>query len=309
MNRNWRVDSDHGIFVVKQILDIPLAIARRNLGVIAMLGQAGIPVCTSVPSVGGDLVVEVADRGYCLVPWVAGRHRRGIDLSAVQARLLGGLLGRIHRALNGLPADAGLPRKPAALHALVEAPAGALAEADRFLRHIAGLECPSCFDQEVVELLEQRKVLLEKYAELRPVDEEVRGPFGWTHGDFQHLNVLWHNGEVAAVLDWDRIRVRPFGEEVARSATLLFGRESGELDLGGVSAFVAGYREKSPLGVDDLADAAERLWWKRMCDYWHLVFHYDRSNHTIDHLFFSATAFLHWWTAHREEVQEAFAAC
>ncbi|MET8162510.1 phosphotransferase [Sphaerisporangium sp. NPDC005289] len=66
------------------------------------------------------------------------------------------------------------------------------------------------FDQRVTELLEQRKLLIEKYADLRSADEVPLGPFGWTHGDFQHLNVMWQGGKVVAVLDWDRIRVPPF---------------------------------------------------------------------------------------------------
>ena len=79
-------------------------------------------------------------------------------------------------------------------------------------------------------VLWQRKLLLEKYGHLRPQSDVPTGPFGWTHGDFQHLNVIWSGEDVAAVIDWDRIRVRMWGEEVARSATLLFGHDDGWLD-------------------------------------------------------------------------------
>jgi homoserine kinase type II len=307
MNRNWRVDSEVGRFVLKQVLDVPFATARRNLAVVARLHKGGVPVCPATPSSAGDLVVEIGDRGYCLFPWVEGEHRHGTDLDIKQATDLGALLGRIHSALNEADILRALPAKPDSVRASVDSPWDAVAEADRFLGVVAAMDEPSAFDQRVVELLEQRKVLIEKYAVSRPGDDVPLGPFGWVHGDFQHLNVLWRDEGVVAVLDWDRIRVKPFGEEVARSATLLFGRESGGLDLQRVAAFVAGYRSVVPIGVAELADAVERLWWKRMCDFWQLVFHYDRANHTTDHLFFSATDFLHWWTAHRDEVQAAFA--
>ncbi|MFE3198508.1 phosphotransferase [Embleya sp. NPDC059237] len=307
MNRNWLIDTDAGRFVLKQVLDVPFATARRNLAVLARLDADGIPACPAVPSAEEELVVGIGDRGYSLFPWVEGTHRHGTTLDAERATELGALLGRIHRALNEANVAAALPAKPDSVGAAAESPWDAVAEADRLLGVVAALPEPSAFDRRVVELLEQRKVLIEKYAVSRPGDDLPLGPFGWVHGDFQHLNVLWGDEGVVAVLDWDRIRVKPFGEEVARSATLLFGRESGELDLERVAAFVAGYRSVVPIGVAELADAVERLWWKRMCDFWQLVFHYDRANHTTDHLFFSATDFLHWWTAHRDEVQAAFA--
>lgn len=44
-----------------------------------------------------------------------------------------------------------------------------------------------------------------------------------------------------------------------------------------------------------------------MCDYWQLEFHYDRGDHSCDHLFLSASRFLDWWIEHLDEVQNAFA--
>jgi len=60
------------------------------------------------------------------------------------------------------------------------------------------------------------------------------------------------------------------------------------------------------MSEDALLDAVDRLWWKRMCDYWHLEFHYDHGDHECDHLFLSASRFLVWWTERREEVRAAF---
>ena len=81
----------------------------------------------------------------------------------------------------------------------------------------------------------------------------------------QYRNVIWQDGRIAAVFDWDRIRVRPYAEEVARTATIQFSHADG-LDLRRVAAFVTGYRTTVPLGGDDLADGVHRLWWKRMSD-------------------------------------------
>ncbi|MFJ4591368.1 phosphotransferase [Kitasatospora sp. NPDC088861] len=308
MNGNWRLDTAEGSFALKRIMDAPLSLARRNLAVLAELANDGRPVGRARLSAAGSAVVEAADRGYCLIPWMEGSHLPGTALSIEQAADLGVLLGRIHQSLNGERMVGLLPPGPEQVTARVTTPAAAREEADRFLALIAGLESRTTSDTEAASALAERKVLLEKYGNERPASEVAVGPVGWTHGDVQHRNVLWRHGKIAGVIDWDRIRVRPFGEEVARTATVQFGGEDGFLDLERTSAFVAGYRSVVQLPVPALADAVERLWWKRMSDYWQLVFHYDRDDHSCDHLFLPAERFLAWWTERREDVQEAFAA-
>lgn len=308
MNRNWRVSSQRGDFAVKQIVDVSLPLARRNLAVVAALAADGVPAAVATPSAAGELVVEIEERGYALFPWIPGDHIPGVDLTEPQAYELGTVLGGIHLGLNQARQNL-LPDKPTGLRASVPTPEAALEEADRFAGlALADAQAGSDFGRQVVTFLGQRRVLLDKYAALRPTSDEPRGAFGWRHGDFHHLNVKWLDGRVQGVLDWDRIRVGNFGEEVVRSSTLIFGRESGDLDLVGVRAFVNGYRSIAPLGNEDLADALQRLWWKRMCDYWQLEFHYDRGDRSCDHLFISASLFLDWWTNHLDEVQFAFMA-
>ncbi|MCT9080440.1 phosphotransferase [Streptomyces fulvoviolaceus] len=305
MNRNWRVSTARGEFALKQIVDVTLPLARRNLAVVAALAAAGVPTAVAAPSTTGDLVVEVGDRGYALFPWVPGEHIAGPDLTGEQADALGAVLGRIHQELNKVGQSL-LPEKPGSLRASVAGADKARTEAERFMGLAAADD--SDFGRQVIGSLEQRRVLLDKYAGQRPTSEVPLGPFGWRHGDFQHLNVKWHDGQIRAVLDWDRIRVGSFAEEVARSATLIFGREQGDLDLAGVTEFVRGYRSVAALSDEELKDAVLRLWWKRMCDYWHLEFHYDRGDHSCDHLFLSASLFLDWWTSRFDEVQAAFLA-
>jgi Ser/Thr protein kinase RdoA (MazF antagonist) len=306
MNRNWCVETGRGVFALKQIIDVPLPKARRNLGVLGALAVAGVPVCPPEGGAGGDLVVQVGDRGYCLFPWVDGTHPRGTDLRLDQVGELGALLARIHQGLSRVGTV--LPQVPAPVRAKVTSAGTAVAAADRFLDLIAGTGSPRSFDLMSVGLLEQRKILLDKYGSHWPGDEIPKGPFGWTHGDVQHRNILWRDGTVVAVLDWDRTGVRPYGEEVARTAQVQFGGEDGRLDLERVSAFVAGYRTVIDLAERDLADAVERLWWKRMTDYWVLEFHYDRGDHSCDDLWGPGELLLDWWTGHRDEVQGAFAA-
>ncbi|MBA4866946.1 phosphotransferase [Streptomyces sp. PSKA54] len=308
MNRNWRLETHEGTFALKEISDVSLAKARRNLGVLSRLADERLPVCEPVHSVSGDPVVEVEGRGYCLLPWVDGKHVRGTELSLDEVRKLGGLLARLHEGLNGaVVRDGLLPRADERPRARVTTPEAAATNADRLLQTI-GRSGSEAFDRFAAEALEQRKLLLDKYAPLRPSTEVPLGFFGWTHGDFQYRNILRRDGTVVAVLDWDRIQVRPYGEEVARTAQVQFGMD-GRLDLERVAAFVTGYRAVVPLGVKDLADAVSRLWWKRLTDFWQLEWHYDRQNSSCDDLFLADEPVVQWWSEHLDEVRAAFAAC
>ncbi len=157
----------------------------------------------------------------------------------------------------------------------------------------------------MTDLLDRRVALIDRYAADRPTADDPDGPYGWTHGDLQYRNIIWRDDRIAAVIDWDRIRVRPFAEEIVRTATIQFETPHG-LDLDRVAAFVAGYRSVIPIDSAALADGVHRLWWKRMSNFWHLVYHYDRDDHGCDDLFLSGEAMLHWWTAHRPQVYDAF---
>lgn len=304
MNRNWRITAEAGEFALKQIIDVPVPTARRNLRVLAALHQAGVPSCAPVLSPGGDPVVEVDERGYCVLPWLDGSHPEGLDLTLAQAHQLGTVVGRIHDSLNHLDPALGLSPATTRPTSRVVQPDDAITEARRY--QVAAKEAGGPFDQAVVDLLDQRIALIEKHAAQRPATDHPHGPYGWTHGDLQYRNIIWCDGHIGAVIDWDRIRIRLFAEEIARTATIQFGTPDG-LDLERVAALVSGYRAIVPIDDATLADGVHRLWWKRMSDFWHLVFHYDRGDNGCDDLFISGEALLHWWTGHPTEVHDAFA--
>lgn len=303
MNRNWKITTQAGEFALKQIIDVPVPTARRNLRVLDALYKAGVPACAPMLTPGGDPVVEIDERGYCVLRWLDGSHPEGPDLTLAQAHQLGTVVGRIHHALNHLDPALGLAPATTGPTGRVVQPDEAIAEARRY--KVLAKEAGGPFDQTVVDLIDQRIGLIEKYAAHRPAKNQVTGPYGWTHGDLQYRNIIWRDDRIGAVIDWDRIRVRPFAEEIARTATIQFGTPDG-LDLELVSAFVAGYRTVVSIDEAALADGVHRLWWKRMSDFWHLDFHYDRGDYGCDDLFLSGEEVLHWWTSRLDEVQDAF---
>ncbi|MGW6054828.1 phosphotransferase [Streptomyces sp. NPDC055189] len=307
MNANWKVDTATGVFALKRVTDVSLDRLVRNLGVLDSLAFDGVPASAPVPTASGSLVAEVGGGVWCLFPWVAGSHLRGVDLSLSQAASLGVHLGRLHEALDRACDKGLLPAVPETVPADLTTPERAVEEAERLSGAVGNEGAGTAFDMVAMAALEQRRVLIGKHADRRPRNEGPAGRHGWTHGDVQYRNLLWVGGDLAAILDWDRVGVRPYADEVVRTAQVQFGVD-GVFDLGRVSAFVGGYRSVMPLEASALADGMRRLWWKRMTDFWQLEFHYDRGDFSFDDLFTADEALLHWWTQRLDQVEDAFAA-
>ncbi|MEU9089733.1 phosphotransferase [Streptomyces sp. NPDC048428] len=307
MNANWKVDTAAGVFALKRVTDVSLDRLVRNLGVLDSLASDGVPASAPVPTASGSLVAEVGGGVWCLFPWVTGSHLRGVDLSLSQAASLGVHLGRLHEGLDRACDIGLLPAVPEAAPAEVTMPEQAVEKAERLSGAVGIKGAGTAFDMAAMAALEQRRVLIGKHADRRPRGEVPAGRHGWTHGDVQYRNLLWAGGDLAAILDWDRVGIRPYAEEVVRTAQVQFGVD-GVFDLGRVSAFVRGYRSVVPLEASALVDGARRLWWKRMTDFWQLEFHYDRGDFSFDELFTADEALLHWWTERLDQVEDTFAA-
>ncbi len=297
MNRNWRVETSSGTYAIKQLRDVEPDPARRQHDTIDQLAVAGLPVPRVIRTGEGDSVVEVDGLAYAASGWVSGGFRDGTTLSLEECRVLGSLLGRVHHELAKVR-----PPVPDRIRVRLGDPDTTLVDVERYLAMIAAKDEPDAFDRIAVRRLHEERELLSRYGHRRP-DPEV-GAGGWTHGDFQHYNVLWDSGRVSAVLDWDRLRVAPRGYEVARAAELLFWKGT-SFDLERVAAFAGGYRTTAPISTADLEGGLRARWWNLLCGLWPLDAHYDRDDSTCDHLFDLRCARLVWWCVNEDELKAA----
>ncbi|GAA4092371.1 hypothetical protein GCM10022214_62470 [Actinomadura miaoliensis] len=206
--------------------------------------------------------------------------------------------------------------------AAVEPPEHALARTGHLLDQISSIRSPQTADLTFLVHLRRRIHLLRRYGALRPAHDRPLGPYGWTHGDLRPDNLLWRDAAIAAVIDWDRLAVRPQMEELARAALALFTHEDGAIDLPRVAAFTNGYRSIAPVDERALADSVRRVWWTTMCDNWHLEYYYGhccghphRSGpgaldwwlNACGRAFVRDSRMLDWWTRHWQDVRDAFA--
>ncbi|MEV6211770.1 phosphotransferase [Kitasatospora sp. NPDC051914] len=304
LNRGYRVTTTDGRYFLKCYVDLATAsrdaVTAQHRATTALHAR-GLPVARPLPALGGDTVVAHGERLFGLFPWIEGGHRHGTSLDPSQCADLGALLGRLHGAL-------------AEICAPVRQPTGRLAaDPDETARLVADLRRLAArhrpqepFDALAEEHLAERLDLISAHRHRRPVPAAAP-PTGWTHGDFHGLNLLYRDGGVAAVLDWDKLGLHPTAEEAVRAATLVFNdRDTGVLDLCRVRAYSRAYREVSGAGPAQLAAAVHRVWWERLNDLWMLQWHYQRSDHRADPLFPAAAGQLRWWCQEYEQVLDAF---
>lgn len=302
MNRNYRVETARGPFFLKQFLDIARDQIAFQHRVTAALAQAGLPVPAPIALPDGRTVVTVSGQRYALYPWVAGRHRHGLDMSLRECAALGHLLARLHAQLARV-----MPPVQQTLVVPTPEPRDTVAMIQRLLGRLRQQRSRDAFDELAKRRLSERGPLLDRFANQRPAACDTLA-VGYVHGDFHALNVLYEGDEVIAILDWDRLSVRPYTVELVRAATLFFGYgDDRGLDLDRVRAFAGAYRQASGMDAEEIRSGVHRMWWERLNDLWMLEWRYLRDDRSCDHLFPGAATLVEWWSGRRDQVLDAFA--
>lgn len=182
-------------------------------------------------------------------------------------------------------------------------PAATFALIDDLLARVRGHRPADSFDELARHRLLERRSLLEQHVGRRPPHS---GPVGWVHGDFHPFNLLYRGDAPAAIVDWDRLGVKPRADEAVRAAAIFFVRPAGTLDLPKVRAYARAYRRTAGATPSELAAAVHRVWWERLNDFWMLRWHYERGDTRADSQFPAASALVVWWTREYEAVCDAF---
>ncbi|MFC9328380.1 phosphotransferase enzyme family protein [Kitasatospora sp. NPDC057015] len=304
LNRGYRITTEAGSYFLKCYVDAATAsrpvIAGQHRAS-AGLHARGLPVAPPLAAADGRTVTAFGDRLFALFPWVEGRHRHGTGLDLPQCEALGALLARLHGALDEVCAA---PPQPAGYRSADPRESARLAAALRL--RARGHHPYGAFDALAEQRLTERLDLLADFAHRRPAPDAAPRT-GWTHGDFHGLNLLYREGRVATVLDWDKLGPQPQAEEAVRGATLLFNDPvTGVLDLVRVRRYSQAYRAAGAVRPEELAAAVHRVWWERLNDFWILQWHYQRGDHRADPLFPATAGQLAWWCQEYEQVLDAF---
>jgi Ser/Thr protein kinase RdoA (MazF antagonist) len=302
LNQSYAVDTDLGRFFLKQYLDQKPAQIHAQHTATAALAAAGLPVAAPLADLRGRTVNRHRSRIFGVYPWIEGGHRPGLTLGAADCRDLGRLLARFHEELVRILGPADQP-----LFLPTVSAADALATSARLLALIRERPDREGIDDLAEFRLCERRGLLHAFADHQPAEDAVLS-VGYVHGDFHGLNVLYApDGAIRAVVDWDRLGVHPYAEELVRSALIFFlDQVDGHLDLDRVREYVRGYLQVRPALAAEVPTAVHRLWWERLTDFWMLTWRYEKQDPRPDPLFPGASALVVWWTHHYDKVLGAF---
>nr|WP_020134269.1 phosphotransferase [Streptomyces sp. 351MFTsu5.1] len=309
LNRGYRLCTTRGRYFLKHHFDpetaAPEAIARQHRAT-QRLADLGVPVAPPLPAHDGRTVAVVGGHAYALHPWIEGRHRHGAQLTPTQCGRLGALLGVVHASLERvMPTGRTAPAHRAAPASAPAAdPEVTFTVIDDLLARVHRHRPADSFDELARHRLLERRTLLEQHMGRRPPHG---GPVGWVHGDFHPFNLLYRGDAPAAIVDWDRLGVKPRAEEAVRAAAIFFVRPAGALDLPKVRAYARAYRRTAGATPSELAAAVHRVWWERLNDFWMLRWHYERGDTRADPQFPAASALVVWWTREYDAVCDAFA--
>lgn len=251
MNRHWRTETAAGPLVLRRYSSIRrLEGVRWEHRLVEHAAAKGWPVAVALPAVEKQTAVEFDGHAWSLHPFLEGEAPP--STSVASRRIMGRLLARLHRDLETFDDHSQRPSfgKVWELDAMVE-PAGA----GTFNQLLAG------FGRDHPELAS--RVRRERYRNLRDLSrlhypDLLERP---VHGDFEPWNLLFKDGQLTGVLDFDQSRRDALACDIA---PLLMPFMPLELKL--AKALLEGYESVRPLSdlEWELLPALVRaalLWW------------------------------------------------
>jgi homoserine kinase type II len=207
------------------------ASARGEAALLAHLSAHGVPTPRPLafPGDPASFIAEQAGKPAAIFPWIRGDSLCQARVTPGAARQVGEALGRVHAAGASFPGAPPSRFGPAQLE-------GRIAR----LRGMT-MEPPIAA---VVERVAAR---------LEPFRARVPGPrvSGLCHGDLFRDNVLWEDGAITALLDFESASRESYPFDLM--VTLLAWCFGGELDRALCQAMVEGYRAARPLPDEEIA--------------------------------------------------------
>ncbi len=188
--------------------------------VLRFLAGAGFPGAPLVLAADGSPQVEVAQRPAMLFAYAPGEELERNDVTPERCRLVGAELGRLHALAPGFRRSRPNPYRW-----------------ERAAEWVRELEPDGAGDPLVAPALPLLRQEVEASASLPDA------PRGLVHGDLFLDNVLWVDGRISALLDWEMSCVDAFAYDLAIVVNAWCYTERFEPEL--ARGFLEGYRRNA----------------------------------------------------------------
>ncbi len=176
------------------------------------LSRHGLPIAHIQPARNGKRIVEVDDWALELQVFVQGEPMR---VTPGTLAIAGGALGRFHEVCRDLPR----PPRDARLWRFSEVPRGLFAQ-------FFNSACEAGGGPGAIEQCNQVALFLHSAAKALSIENRDRFETGLIHGDWHGGNMLFHDGQLAAILDLEFAGDGCFLEDLAYAVSSLCIRTS-----------------------------------------------------------------------------------
>lgn len=230
VNTSYAVELDSGRYFLRIYEEQGQAGAEAEASLLLHLAAAGVPTPAPVTARDGATVRQLAGKPAALFPWVTGDMLCLPSVTVAAAHDVGAALARMHLA-GPAPAPA--------------APLGG----GRFGADELVARCDRVAKSTDAEARVQSEPLRDAIIRIdrrRRVDL----PTGLVHGDLFRDNVLWHEGRIAALLDFESAHKGPLVYDIAVAILSWAFRAAFDFDM--ARAIVAGYRGVRELEPNEL---------------------------------------------------------
>ncbi len=301
LNNNYRLVTDRGTWMLKHRQTAGRARVRSEHEMLRQLAAHGVPVASVRASLDGDSFATSARRPLEIYNWVNGEHLAGRQLSLTQCRDLGRALASIHEQLSHIH-----PYVQQSFWAPSTSPRRTLHRIRELLEVVLSRPGVDQFDEFALDYLRRLRGLLQWTSGRQQPPHFASLSLGYVHGDFNPNNVMFRDGKIVAILDWERTGVRPRAWELVRSIALWFAdRESGAIDLTRAATFVEAYVDLHKVEAWEIEDMIYRLWWDKLNDLWVFDKHYFEHDRSADHIVRDSARWVSWWGENRPDLIKA----
>jgi homoserine kinase type II len=232
INSNFLIDTERGRWFLRINEGKAEADVAWEAQLVGALADGGVVTPPPVVAASGlpYAPLDGTDKWVSVFPWRPGHHLAPHEVTPAAAELLGGELARLHLVGQDLPAS--WRRRSIYDHDhLVERFAGVAGDGD------AGLA-------RAIAVLGDELAICGAATEVRQ-----RATHGMIHGDLFRDNVLWQDGRVVAILDFEQASGGSFAYDLA--VCINDWCWTGAVELGVAAALVAGYQRVRALTAGD----------------------------------------------------------
>jgi homoserine kinase type II len=217
VNTSYRLDLDAGRFFLRVYEEQGEAGAAHETELLRWLSRHGVATPSPIAANDGRAVLRVQGKPAALFPWIDGEILCQKRVAPDAAFFVGKALARIHRV--GHAPGAAIDEGRFGPLSLIERCARVAISGDREAAPLAGV-----LERDVRILAARRRPDL---------------PRGLIHGDLFRDNVLWKDGAIAAILDFESAHDGPFVYDLA--VTILSWTYGATFDFALARAICAGY--------------------------------------------------------------------